>query len=79
MHYNKEIETSQGIHNFYINRIETAQGMMFHISVVGKDNKVCMFLMEKHLNRWYIKSPVNCPEWIVVIEPILSDYLKEIA
>lgn len=33
--------------------------------------------MEKHFNRWYIKNPKNCPDWIVNIEPMLSDEIVE--
>ena len=73
----KSIETNYGVFDFYINEIETAAGKMFHVSVTGKDNETCMFLMEKQLNRWYIKSPVNCPDWIINIEPILSDTIAE--
>ncbi|MFL5788150.1 MAG: hypothetical protein ACJ748_08855 [Flavisolibacter sp.] len=77
-HFVKSIETSYGIFNFYINEIETAEGTMIHISVIGKDKKPCMFMMERHLNRWYLKNPVNCPDWIINIEPILSDEIGQV-
>lgn len=76
-HFEKAIETLYGKFNFYINEIETAEGLLFHVSVIDKDKKACMFLMEKHLRRWYIKNPVNCPEWIINIEPVLSDEIGE--
>jgi hypothetical protein len=67
-----------GKFNFYINEIETPEGIMYHISVIGKDKKACMFVMEKHNRRWYIKNPANCPDWIINIEPTLSDEIGEV-
>ena len=77
-HVVKAIETMYGKFNFYINEIETPEGIMHHISVIGKDKKACMFVMEKHNRRWYIKNPVNCPDWIINIEPTLSDEIGQL-
>jgi hypothetical protein len=74
----KCLDTLYGNFNFYINEIETAEGRMFHISMIGKDKKACMFVMEKHHLRWYIKHPINYPDWIINIEPILSDEIGEV-
>ena len=76
-HFVKYIETMYGKFNFYINEIETPEGQMYHVSVIGKDKKQVMFVMEKHFNRWYIKNPIHCPDWIINIEPVLSDEIVQ--
>jgi hypothetical protein len=76
-HFTHVIRTKDGNLNFYFNRIFTAQGVRYHVSVLPKQGKMISFRMQKENNRWYIDNPKDCPEWIVNLEPVFSDAIIE--
>ena len=76
LHFSARIKTSQGYLNFYFNRIFSADGVRYHVSVLGKDKKSLMFNMEEKQGRWYLANPSNCPDWLVNVEPRLSDKIE---
>jgi hypothetical protein len=76
-HFTRTIRTQEGNLNFYFNRIFTAQGFRYHVSVLLKNKNIIAFRMQKENNRWYIDNPKDCPEWIVSLEPLFSDVIIE--
>jgi hypothetical protein len=76
-HFTKRIQTSKGHLSFFFNRLFTADGLRYHVSVVDNNRKAIMFNMEQSEGRWYFVNPANCPDWLVNIEPLLSDCIIE--
>jgi hypothetical protein len=76
-HFTSTIRTKEGNLNFYFNKIFTAQGVRYHVSVIPRDNKMITFRMMKENNRWYIDNPKGCPEWIISLEPVINDVIVE--
>ena len=70
-HFSKRITSKEGDLNFYFNRIYTATGMRYHISVVDKNKKTHMCLMEKINEHWQIVDRNNCDELFLGTEPEL--------
>ena len=75
--FTKRIETLEGDFNFYFNVLFAPEGMLYHISVVGKDKKGYSFKMKKLDEAWVLYHPSNCPEWIIRIEPQVSRAIIE--
>ena len=78
LHFSARIKTSQGYLTFYFNRIFTADGVRYHVSVLGNNKKSLMFNMEEKEGRWYLVNPSNCPDWLVNVEPLLSDKIEKL-
>jgi hypothetical protein len=77
-HFTKEIKTDQGYLNFYINKMVSADGLRYHISVVDKSHKANIFQMKEEGGRWRLVNPSNCPQWVLNIENDLSDFILQI-
>jgi len=77
-HFTKKIKTDQGFLNFYINKLSTADGTRYHISVIDKSHKANIFQMKEEGKKWILVNPSNCPEWILKIERELSDFIVEV-
>ena len=75
-HFMKRLNTSLGALNFYFNRIYTAEGMCYHVSVLF-DGKVTSFNMHELDGDWKFVDEANCPTWIHSIQNELSDNIKE--
>ena len=75
-HFVKRLKTIYGYYNFYFNRIFTATGVRYHVSVRDtKSNRSYMFNMEEKQDSWTISDISGCPEWITSLE---KEYEKAI-
>jgi hypothetical protein len=76
-HFTKAIETGHGLMNFYFNRIITAVGTRYHVSAMGRNNKVLIFHMEEIEGKWYVVKTDDTPYWLISIEKKLSDLIRQ--
>lgn len=76
-HFTKRIEVDKAYLSFYFNRIFTADGTCFHISVVDKERKTQAFNMIKKDGVWVLSNPDNCPSWIKELEKEFSRLILE--
>jgi hypothetical protein len=67
-YFTKRIKTDRGDLNFYFNRIYTAEGLRFHISVIDKDKKSHAFNVQEDNGKWFLVNAPNCPYWIADLE-----------
>ena len=58
---------------FLFNRIQTAKGIRYHVSVVSKWKEFFHFTMVEKNNSWKIMTPPNQPDWIMHLEDQLSN------
>ena len=75
--FTRRLDTQQGLLSFYFNEIFTAAAVRYHVSVVGRDNKVYMTNMEKKGEQWVMVSPETCPHWIAVLEKTFARLIQE--
>jgi hypothetical protein len=75
-HFTKRLEVEKTFLNFYFNRIYTADGQRYYISVIGKDKKTYTFHMVEQGPAWKLLNPGNCPDWIVAVEKEISEHIK---
>jgi hypothetical protein len=57
---------------FFFNRVLTAGGVYFHVSVLDKEDNFCHFTMAEIHREWKIVNAPQPPEWIRNIEKELS-------
>ena len=74
-HFNETIGTSEGNLIFYFNRMFTANGLRFHVSVVDKNRKLVSFKMLRDNSKWLIENKDGCPHWIISLEGELSEVI----
>ncbi len=67
-HFSRRLETEQGHLSFYFNRIVTAEGTRYHVSVIGRDHKAYTFFMQERGSNWVMTDTDVCPPWIVAME-----------
>jgi hypothetical protein len=71
-YFTKQIATTVGVHTFYFNRIFTASGLRYHISVlVSRKSYSC--LMEDIEGRWQLIHRELCEDWLAAAEPQLAE------
>lgn len=75
--YTEKINTPQGRLNFYFNRIFTAEGDRYHISVIGKGGTMHAFNVYEAGDKWKLAHPVTCPQWIVEFEDEISRSIEQ--
>jgi len=61
-----------GYVEFLFNRIQTAQGIRYHIYVASKWKEFFHFTMAEKNNTWKIINPQQLPGWIIQVEDQLS-------
>jgi hypothetical protein len=71
--FTQNIKTVEGTHSFYFNPIHTITGTCYHISLLDKNKKAVIFLMESSNGGWKLSDPDNVPYWIEFIEKELSE------
>jgi hypothetical protein len=77
-YFTKRFISQHGLLNFYFNRINTAEGVRFHVSCADGGEKTCyMFLMQEVLGQWHISDRRNAPEWLLSMEKNCSDFILE--
>jgi hypothetical protein len=67
-HFVKRMETQQGFLNFYFNRIYTADGPRYHVSVIDRHRKSHIFHMVELRDEYYLLNKKSCPHWIATME-----------
>jgi hypothetical protein len=72
MHFARNLETSQGRLNFYFNKIFTATGERFHISVMVKNKSIGILMDRDEEGNWQMINKETCPEWILQLEKKLQ-------
>jgi hypothetical protein len=79
--FSQRLDTQQGFLSFYFNELTTSPCVRYHISVVGKGNKLYTVNMEKEADHWVLVNPINCPDWIVALEKtldrVIQDHMRE--
>jgi len=55
------------------NRIHTARGIRYHVSVVSKLNEFFHFIMAEKNNSWKIINSPHEPGWVILLEDQLSN------
>jgi hypothetical protein len=78
-HFKKQMETSQGLKNFYFNRIYTIDGTKYHISVRGSaHNATHYFMMSERNGGWFISQ--DTADWVMDVEreleAAINDHLR---
>jgi hypothetical protein len=69
-HFSNQIETDQGLLNFYFNQESKS---LYYVSVVDKNRKSHIFNMGKISYTWAVKTDEDCcAEWIQQLEDLLS-------
>ena len=67
-YFTSKLKTPLGILNFYFNRIFTAEGIRYHVSVIDHERKAHSFNMEETGEVWKLVNGSNCPDWITILE-----------
>lgn len=76
-HFTKRIEVGNEYVNFYFDRIYTIEGTRVYVSFIDKESRnVVMFIMLKYEERWSIIDPQNHPDWLIELEPKLSEIIS---
>ncbi|MGZ5190260.1 MAG: hypothetical protein ACXWCZ_04525 [Flavisolibacter sp.] len=75
-HFMKRMETSLGHLSFYFNRIFTAEGLRYHVSVRVRGEALA-FNMHLVDTKWELVNSTNCPEWLNEMQPKLSETIIE--
>lgn len=74
----KKLDLQDGFHpEFFFNRIYTAAGIRFHVSVIDGAGKLSQFIMADQHRAWKIVSDPLPPDWIVALEAKLSQVICE--
>ena len=53
---------------FFFNKIHTANGIRYHVSVIDKGKRSCSFDREEKKGAWKIINAPKIPDWIMNIE-----------
>jgi hypothetical protein len=75
--FSKRLDTHKGFLSFYFNGLTTEVGVRYHVSVVGKGNKVYIASMEKKADQWVLVNPAACPHWMVILEKTFERVIIE--
>lgn len=62
---------------FFFNRIYTAGGIRFHVSVIDKTGELCHFDMMEKWNKWRIIAAPQPPEWVMKLQDTLDKIICE--
>ena len=62
---------------FFFNRIYTANGTKYHVSVMDKYNESYFFIMENKDGSWKIINAPKLPDWIMNLEEQLEHAILE--
>lgn len=71
-YFTKRLRTEQGILNFYFNRIYSADGERYHVSVMGRSRKLQTFYMQEQREGWKLIKTEDAPAWIEETEEIFE-------
>lgn len=75
--FTKKITIEPGFSpEFFFNRIYTANGIYFHVSVMDKFNRFLHFTLSEVRGRWKIANAPQPPEWITNIEIELGNAIN---
>ena len=76
-HFTKRIEVGNEYVNFYFDRIYTIEGTRVYVSLIDKESRnVIMFIMCENEGRWSIIDPQNYSDWLIELEPRLSEIIS---
>jgi hypothetical protein len=76
-HFEKMLDTGQGMTRFYFNRIFAADGLRYHVSFLDKEKKVHMFLMQESAEGWSLLDREKSTELIQKLEPKVKHAIVE--
>lgn len=76
-HFRKRLRTEQGILNFYFNRIYSADGERYHISVMDRSRKMQTFYMQEQRGGWKLIKTEDTPAWIEGMEEIFEQQIHD--
>ena len=76
--FTKHVLVAQGFYpEFFFNKIHTATGLRYHVSVKDKENNPYFFDMEEKEGKWKIIDAPKVPDWIMNIEQKLENAIFE--
>jgi len=62
---------------FFFNRVNTATGKRYYISVLDNDGRNYLFTMDEKGSAWEITKSSRVPGWIMAIKKKLEDAIFE--
>ncbi|MGZ5190106.1 MAG: hypothetical protein ACXWCZ_03745 [Flavisolibacter sp.] len=71
-HFMERLNTPVGHLTFYFNRIYTAEGTRYHMSV-NCQGKMISFNMQLNGANWELVKTENCPPWLSEMQMPLSE------
>lgn len=74
-HFTRRLATEQGNLNFYFNRLYTAAGERYHVSVMDRGPNLQTFYMQELFGRWVLIKEEETPAWIVGLEKTLGEQI----
>lgn len=75
--FSKRIVTLQGTLHFYFNRIATAGGFHYLVSVVCKEGKTYLLQLNAQNGTWEIADPEAGPRWLTALETTYANAIWE--
>jgi hypothetical protein len=72
-HFLRRLKANNAFLNFYFNRIFTAEGVRFHVSVIDRKHQLHTLNLEEVDKRWRIVKPEACPLWLLEMEKTLAE------
>ena len=76
--FTQRLYIRDGFHpDFFFNRIHTASGIRFHVSVVDRFSRNYFFIMENKEGSWKIINAPKLPDWIMNLEEQLEHAILE--
>ena len=71
--FTKKLHTEDGgIREFFFNRIYTAGGIQFHVSVLNSMGELLHFNMVEKYRKWHIDKAPQPPDWVMKLEEDLN-------
>jgi len=62
---------------FRFTRIDTSEGQVFFIGVMGRNHRSYSFLMKQHGSNWKIVPDPTLPPWLLLMETELSKVISQ--
>ena len=73
----KTASAKNGTYSFHFSRIYSVKGVKYFMSVRLTPQTTLYFIMEHHLDKWYIIFTPETPDWLKQYEDQLSEIINE--
>jgi hypothetical protein len=72
----EKLKTSYGVLNIYLNRIDSPDESLVHLSFVDKNNKAHIVLMKRRLDKYVFVEPEKLAGWIIDLQQQLNELIR---